>query len=197
MSPRFKVRGQCVASGCAEQARVWDYCMSHYRRWKKHGDPLGRQASPNEPMDFLLKIAAHDGEACIRWPFSKADWYHSIALGGGRFSKAHREMCRIAHGSPPSPAHQAMHSCDNKWCVNPKHLSWGTPQENISDAVSRGRTLRGEKVPAAKLTAQDVLHIRERHGRGQSLAQIAASYPSITRGNIWAIAHRKTWKHVA
>lgn len=197
MSPRFKVRGPCIAPGCCKQAQVWDYCMSHYRRWKKHGDPLLGPASPKEPMRFLYSMASHQGEDCIRWPFSAADWYHSVAIGGGSFGKAHREMCRIAHGEPPSETHEAMHSCDNKWCVNPRHLSWGTRQENINEAVARGLTLRGEAVPAAKLTVQDVLHIRERHKRGQSLAQIAASFPSTTRGNIWAIARRKTWRHVA
>lgn len=31
-----------------------------------------------------------------------------------------------------------MHSCDNPPCVNPSHLSLGTNQENILDAIAKG-----------------------------------------------------------
>lgn len=33
----------------------------------------------------------------------------------------------------------ALHSCDNKRCVNPNHLRWGTDAENHDDVRERGR----------------------------------------------------------
>lgn len=33
----------------------------------------------------------------------------------------------------------ALHKCDNSKCVNPDHLYWGTPQQNVRDAYERGR----------------------------------------------------------
>lgn len=33
----------------------------------------------------------------------------------------------------------ALHSCDNRPCVNPKHLRWGTDEENHEDHRLRGR----------------------------------------------------------
>jgi len=73
------------------------------------------------------------------WPFSKTRGYGAFRyLGKGYY--AHRFMCQIVHGDPPSPAHQAAHSCGNGHlgCVNPQHLSWKTQSENQLDCREHG-----------------------------------------------------------
>lgn len=35
-----------------------------------------------------------------------------------------------------------LHSCDNPSCVNPAHLSWGTPSDNVADRDAKRRTYR-------------------------------------------------------
>jgi hypothetical protein len=67
--------------------------------------------------------------------------------GGMRY--AHRLAYEEAHGPIP-PGFDVMHSCDNKACVNPEHLSLGSRSSNNHDAFVRigheGRTTARERV---------------------------------------------------
>jgi len=37
------------------------------------------------------------------------------------------------------------HACNNSKCSNPKHLYWGTPKENVEDAIESGTFYRPQK----------------------------------------------------
>lgn len=45
---------------------------------------------------------------------------------------------RLLPWHPPLGNH-VLHSCDRRECVNPLHLSWGTPSKNLTEAYARGR----------------------------------------------------------
>ena len=69
------------------------------------------------------------------------------------------------------------HHCDNRACVNPKHLFLGTDKDNHQDAKAKGRTVHGEKNGQAKLTIAQVLEIRSvRHKTGVSFAELGRRY---------------------
>ena len=46
------------------------------------------------------------------------------------------------------------HTCNNRWCVNPKHLNFGTDQDNSNDMIKSGTSLRGEKNPKNKINIE-------------------------------------------
>lgn len=87
-------------------------------------------------MAHLLAHVRHKGEDCLIWPYSRDDkGYGQVSIGGGKIKKAHRVMCEIVNGSPPTSKHQAAHECGNGHlgCFNPRHLKWKTNSENQKD----------------------------------------------------------------
>jgi len=60
--------------------------------------------------------------------------------------KVHRLYWTLLHGPIPAwPKAVVIHSCDNRKCINPEHLSLGTQQENIRDCVGKGRQASARK----------------------------------------------------
>lgn len=84
------------------------------------------------------------------------------------------------------------HKCDVAACVNPAHLCLGTDAENVRDKVARNRQARGERLPSAKLTEDDVRAIRRMDGTHREIArQFGVAHNII--GNI---KRGIDWRHV-
>lgn len=101
---------------------------------------------------WLMAHVSYEGDACLPWPFARLPEGYGQFGRLGRSYIAHRFMCRMAHGEPPTPQHQAAHDCGkgHEGCINPRHLSWKTPHENLMDcapAVRRGRNPFGRRTP--------------------------------------------------
>jgi len=192
--PKPKPKARCAVHGCAEIASFASFCGPHYRRARKHGDPLSGGTPQGAPARWIAANIQHDDDECLAWPFSDKPGYYSVKIRNG-YSKAHREMCRAAHGDPERASMFALHSCGNKNCVNPRHLRWGTPAENIADAISHGTFRRGESSPMARLTEDMVRNIRLRFSAGEKLDDLALEFP-VGRAAIWSAARGKTWAHI-
>lgn len=132
----------------------------------------------------------------MTWPFERT-WkgYGRMRVDGKR-KAAHRYVCEIFHGEPPSPRHVAAHSCGkgHEGCVNPHHLRWATTKENHADRKHHGTLPRGEANGNAKLVYADVLAIK---GLLNTTTQkeIAQKF-GVSRGAIRDIKTKRSWAWV-
>jgi DNA invertase Pin-like site-specific DNA recombinase len=86
------------------------------------------------------------------------------------------------------------HRCDRRECVNPKHLFLGTQRDNVMDMIHKGRrhSSAGERNPAAKLRAEQVLAIRhDSRPRRAILAEFG-----IGATTLYSIRNRERWRHL-
>lgn len=124
---------------------------------------------------------------CLIWPFGRTP--AGYACFGKPYTAVHRLMCEYRNGLPPTPKHQAAHSCDrgHDGCVNPRHLDWKTNSEN-----QKARYRASGPTRRAKLTPIQVDEIRALKGREPN-AIIAARFGVSVR-NITNIHNGYLWK---
>lgn len=108
--------------------------------------------------------------------------------------EAHRVAYFLTNGTLPDDM-LVCHHCDNRKCVNPKHLFLGTSQDNSSDMVSKGRQIVGAEIKGAKLSPAQVYEIRRLLKEGVTKYRIAKMF-KVTHGNIAYIEIGLTWKHL-
>ncbi len=103
---------------------------------------------------------------CIRCTSHKPsnEGYAQIKRGGERIKIAneiaHRKYWRDNASLMPS-IFCARHTCDNKWCINPDHVIYGTWADNNRDRASRGRSAKS--VPSRrKISVLQAEEIRNR-----------------------------------
>lgn len=118
------------------------------------------------------------------------DGYIYISRGDRRHIPVHRLVCERRHGLHPGM--DTLHSCDNRACINPEHVTFGTRLQNMGDCSKRGRTSRGIKRPNAKLTDSQVLEIRN----SKEIQQRIADRLGISQGIVSDIKARKRWSHL-
>lgn len=126
---------------------------------------------------FINVVLSYDGDECLLWPFYRgANGYAYLTIKKRPYGVS-RLVCIEAYGPPPSPDHQAAHSCGkgNLGCVAKKHLRWATPSENQREREVHGTSNHGERNGVSKLTADKAREIRDLKGK-ESQTAIALRY---------------------
>lgn len=196
----------CLVDGC--DARAWGkgFCEFHYRRFRRHGDPLkgGKRRPPNGAASAWLHALAATPpatDACIEWPYARDASGYGRVLFRGRILHATRAICLLTIGDPPTARHHAAHSCGNGHlgCVHPRHLRWATPKENSADRQihGTGNGPVGELNARAKLTMQQVIDIRhQRSTNGVSTRVLAAKY-GVAISTVNQVLNGRHWNKIS
>lgn len=183
----------CSVEGCSKPLNALGYCTMHYKRLKAHGDPLGGRAWLGSGAKWLRDNAAHQGDACLPFPYGRDPSGYRKVYWDGKSEWAHIVMCRLAHGEPPTPDHVAAHNCGrgNQACCNPTHLRYATRSENQMDRIVHGTSNRGSRNGMSKLTEDDVRSMRALKGQ-MTQARIAERF-QVSLGSVRDILANRRW----
>lgn len=147
---------------------------------------MARAGVPIETRLWERVIAGAGG--CILFVGSRRVSGHGQIHYAGRNRTAHQVAWELANGPIPV-GKQINHTCDVAPCVNLRHLYLGTQQENISDAVTRGRSVKGSATGTAVLTEDDALAIFRAPGRQIDIARDFG----VSRSTVYMIKAGKNW----
>ena len=149
-------------------------------------------------MKFWEKVKKTEG--CWEWRAATfGNGYGHFAVGN-QDNLAHRFSWRLKNGEIPDGL-LVCHECDNRLCVNPKHLWLGTQKDNLRDMDRKGRrvnvNLRGERHGGSKLTEKQVLQMRSKFSSGGiTLNELGAQF-GVTGVMAGKIVRRRAWTHLS
>lgn len=134
---------------------------------------------------------------CWLWTGCKHHSGYGLLKIKGIMTGAHKASYEINIREVPTGLN-VLHKCDNKLCVNPKHLFVGTEKDNMDDKVSKGRQTKGTEVNTAVLDETTVRLIRKIYIPGDRKfgANALARRFNVSRFTTYAIVNWLSWKHL-
>jgi hypothetical protein len=178
----------------------------------KAGGPIKPRRIVDDELRFwsLVDWQGRTNEECWLWLGFVSLFGYGRFYFNKRLTGAHEVALFLGAGRGLFTGEVVMHSCDNRLCCNPHHLSAGTQAENLADmrqknrhshgeqhaAIMKKAAARGEKQHRAKLTEADVREIRKQLAdRSLGVTALSRKY-GVYHHVITCIAQRKTWAHV-
>lgn len=139
----------CAVAGCDERASSRGWCLRHYMRWHRYGDPVTPAWDLSAERRFLEKVdkcgpvPAERPELGVCWMWTGAVCKRT-GYGKARFhnktQNAHRVALMVLEGVDIPSFMVGDHLCRNRRCVNPSHIEVVTQQENVQRGVAARRS---------------------------------------------------------
>ena len=172
------------------------------------GKPLAKLSDYEALAQLLANAVPEPNSGCLLWLGKCLRNGYAVSRLKRPSMYVHRTVRHLIAGDV-IPEMDVCHHCDVRSCINPDHLFVGTRQENLKDAVNKGRMggryhwmrkwpekiSRGTTNGAAKLSESDVLEIRSLHMSGALQEEIAVMF-GISQTGVSAIITRKVWTHI-
>lgn len=193
---------KCCVDDCDADVRVKNLslCYKHYVRFKTHGSVgFKKHARGTLEERFWNFVDKKSEDECWHWTGQiLATGYGRISLGAKKDGNegAHRVSWKL-HNKKDIPSGMfVMHKCDNPKCVNPYHLSIGTPKDNTQDMIAKGRkrvvSPKGEGNGKSLLNAEKVRLIRSSKLSHVELGRQLGVSSNCIRG----VRIGRTWSHI-
>jgi hypothetical protein len=143
------------------------------------------------------KINKAGEDDCWEWQGHRDLKGYGTLIFFGKRVLAHRVICKLTHEDFDEGL-LACHKCDNPPCCNPNHLYPGTYKDNSNDKHQRGRAniSKGENNGRAKITAAQVIELRNLFAGGMTKGALATKY-GLTWSTVDKIVKNQLWKEVA
>lgn len=190
---------KCSIDGCGRKLFCKGMCNGHYKRNWRHGSPFHGRRMNGDLKKWIEYHVDHSGHECLIWPFSmKKDGYASTLQIDGKKWDAHRYMCFVKNGPPPSKKHTTAHNCGrgNHGCVHPGHLRWATWAENHADKIKHGTSSRCENHYNATMTDRIVSQIKRLNKKQELKPKQIAEKLNVPPSRVYSIISGRSWRHI-
>lgn len=191
------MRKICIIEGCDRYVHGHGLCSKHWERMYTRGTVEDRKLvsvslrpisdNINFIKNYLLahvNIDMHSG--CWIWK-TQSYKYPNVKTSDG-YINANRLAMYVWKKENPYSEDWVCHSCDNKKCINPDHLFWGTAKINTHDSILKNRRF-------TKLTTHDVIEIRQLLQQGIKGIELAQRF-GVLPNQISRIKNNHIWKEV-
>jgi len=136
---------------------------------------------------FWSHVDKRGPDECWPWTASLQEkGYGQFNVGDDSMVRAHRFSYELHYG--PLGNDHALHTCDNRRCMNPKHLFRGTQAVNMKDMRKKGRGF-------SRLSEMQVRSIKLYGVNGWKHQKIAEHF-CIGKSTVTAILSGRIWAHV-
>lgn len=163
----------------------------------------------NTPENFWSKVKRGSELECWEWQGARTSSGYGNLSWHGLHVQAHRVAYYLSvggialetgfrrEGKAKQYRRFVLHKCDNRGCCNPNHLFLGSMRANLLDAYAKRRKVQPRsKHINAKLTAAQVVYIRDAYDTGAAIQTQLAKQFGVSQRAISLVVRRETYKDI-